>query len=108
MLKVLFLQVWLFLLELKCPSSVEHDWHKIVTEIVTDFLKILPCDIRVRLFLELEANFATPHFVIDILMTEATTALDELVLKKVRNYTVDMLIIIMVSVVAWSLYSQYN
>lgn len=83
-----FLQMWQFLLELRCPSSVEHDWHEIFNEIAAHLVKTLPCDVCIRLFLELEGNPTAPQLVVDIFMTEATTALEELVLKKVSNYTV--------------------
>ena len=80
--------MWHFLLELRCYPSVEQDWNKIVKEVVACFVKTLPCDICVRLFLELEGNPATHPLLIDTFMTEATTALEELVLEKVSNYTV--------------------
>ena len=71
------------LLELRCPSTVEHMWHKIVKEIVTDRVSVLPSGTRVDLFLELEAHSKIPPLITNILMTEATTALDELINKKV-------------------------
>lgn len=104
---VLFLQVWRFLLELKCPSSVEHDWHKIFKNIVVNFLKTLPSDICVRLFLELESDSAANPLVIDIFMTEVTSALDELFLNKVSKSTVCCKYN-RISIAVWSLYSQYN
>ena len=80
-----FAQVWQSLLELRCPSLVEHEWHKIVKEIVTDRVKVLLSVTRVDLFLNLEDRPNVPPLITDIFMTEATTALDELVLKKVSK-----------------------
>ena len=85
MLTDFFAQVWQSFLELSCPSSVEHEWHKIVKKIVTDRVKVLPRATRVDLFLELENRPKIPALITNIFMTEATTALDELVLKKVSR-----------------------
>ena len=65
---------------------MEHEWHKIVKEIVTDRVKVLPRTTRVDLFLELENHPRIPALITNIFMTEATTALDELVLKKVSSH----------------------
>ena len=81
----LFAQVWQSLLELRCPTSVEHNWHEIVKKIVTDRVNVLPSATRVDLFLELENRPEIPALITNIFMTEATTALDELVLKKVNR-----------------------
>lgn len=55
--------------------------------IFSDLVKTLPCAVCVRLFVELEGN-SPLAIVIGTFMTEAISALDELVLKNVSNYTV--------------------
>ena len=73
------------MLGLRCPSSVEHNWHEIVKEIVTDRVKVLHSVTRVDLFLKLENRANTPPLITNIFMTEATTALDELIFRKVSS-----------------------
>ena len=62
---------------------MEHNWHEIVKEIVTERVKVLHSATRVDLFLELENRANTPSLITNIFMTEATTALDELIFRKV-------------------------
>ena len=82
-----YLQIWQFLLQLSCPSSVKQDWQKIVKEIVTNRVNGLSNVTRLDLFLQMELDCGpnTPSLIANILMTEATTALDELVIKKVSE-----------------------
>ena len=80
------LQLWQSLLHLRCPTSVEQDWHEVIKKIFIDRVKLLPPDTRVDRFLELEGHADTPSLIIDILMTEATIALDELVFRRVSIY----------------------
>ena len=76
------LQLWQSLLDLRYPTSVEQDWHKVVKTIATERVKILSPETRVDRFLELESRPNTPAVIIDVLMTEATTALDEIVFSR--------------------------
>ena len=64
---------------------MEHNWHEIVKEIVTDRVKVLPSVTRVDLFLELENRANTHPLITNIFMTEATTALDELIFRQVSS-----------------------
>ena len=80
------MQIWQRILELKCPASVEQDWYTVVKTTITHRVKLLTCEARVDRFLELESRPNTPAVIIDILMTEATTALDELVFRRVSMY----------------------
>ena len=76
------LQLWQSLLDVRYPTSVEQDWHEVIKKIITDRVKLLPPEVRVDRFLELESRPNTPAVIIDILMTEATTALDEIVFSR--------------------------
>lgn len=76
--------MWQFLLSLKCPPSVEPDWHGVVKKIVIHRVALLAPEARVDLFLELESRANTPAIITNIFMTAATEALDELVFRKVR------------------------
>ena len=64
---------------------MEHNWHEIVKEVVTVRVKVLPSVTRVDLLLELENRANTPPLITNIFMTEATTALDELIFRKVSS-----------------------
>ena len=80
------LQLWQSLLHLRCPTSVEQDWHEVIKMIFSERVKLLTPDTRVDRFLELEGHADTPALITDILMTEATTALDEIMFRRVSMY----------------------
>ena len=65
---------------------MEQDWHEVIKMIFTDRVKLLPPDTRVDRFLELEGHADTPALITDILMTEATTALDEIMFRRVSMH----------------------
>ena len=67
------------MVELKCPQLVIEDWHGVVKSIVKDRVKNLSREARVDLFCELEDRADTPDLLTNIFMTEAATALDELI-----------------------------
>ena len=67
---------------------MEQDWHGVVKTILTDRVKQLTPENRVDRFLELERRANTPALITNIFITEATTALDEIVFRRVSMYTV--------------------
>ena len=69
------------MLDLMCPPSVREDWHEVVKSIVKDRVKKLSWEARVDLFCELESYDNIPDLLTNIFMTEAATALDELIFK---------------------------
>ena len=62
------------------PADVEDDWNQTVASIVKDRVAAVPCRARIEVFCSLEIRKQTNEYLINILMTEAAKALDELVL----------------------------
>ena len=80
------------MLELWCPPAVEKDWQMVIKSIVQARVnQLLPKD-RVDLFCELENRDNTPDLLTNIFMTEAATALDELIFNQVSCHTLYKLI----------------
>ena len=75
------LQLWQYMLELKCPPSVEEDWQEVVNTIVEDRVARLSKEASVNLLCELENHTNAPDLLTNIFMTKAAEALDELIFK---------------------------
>ena len=70
------------MLGLWCPPAVEEVWHTIVKSVVQARVSQLhPKDRAVDLLCELEKYDNIPDLLTNIFMTEAATALDELIFK---------------------------
>ena len=65
------------------PGDVEEDWTQVVARIVKDRVVAVPKMARIEIFCSLEGRMQTDEYLTSIIMTEAATALDELVLDPV-------------------------
>ena len=65
------------------PSEVEPRWHVIISSLVNERLAQLPKDIRIDRFCDLENRQHTSDLIMNIFITHAAKALDELVFNEV-------------------------
>ena len=65
------------------PSEVEPQWHVIISTLVSERLTQLPMEKRIDRFCDLENRQHTSDVIMNIFMTHASKALDELVFTEV-------------------------
>ena len=65
------------------PSEVEPRWHDIISSLVSERLAQLPKETRIDRFCDLENRQHTSDVIVNIFMTHASKALDELVFTEV-------------------------
>ena len=65
------------------PSEVEPQWHVIISSLVSERLTQLPKETRIDRFCDLENRQHTSDVIMNIFMTHASQALDELVFTEV-------------------------
>ena len=85
------------MLELQCPHAVEEEWQEVVKSVVQPRVARLLPEYRVDLFCTLENKTNAPNLLTNIFMTEAATALDELILK--ASYSSSLLLYVIKLVV---------
>ena len=61
------------------PSELEPEWHAIISSLINERVAQLPKEIRIDRFCDLENQQQIPDLIMNIFMTEAAKALDELV-----------------------------
>ena len=80
-------QLWQDLLELRCPSPVELDWHGMAETIITERVQGLTSEERIDMLCELEDGSHTSSsctLITNIFISESIAALEMLVLSQVN------------------------
>ena len=78
-------------MDLECPPSVDQDWREVVETIVTERVKLPKPEERIDMLCELEDGSNTSSsctLITNILITESISALEELMLSEVCQFTV--------------------